>query len=134
MPTLLDILDIKHPENSYKDREIIPMQGISILPALKDDSVSVRDQNHIEGWEMFGKTAIRKGDWKMIQEPEDDYFSWQTPLEDNYRWQLFNLAEDPSEFYDVSEQYPEKFDEMIEAWNQYQKENGVIIPESVMGF
>ena len=24
---------------------------------------------------MFGKTAIRKGDWKMIQEPEDDYFS-----------------------------------------------------------
>ena len=134
MPTLLDILDIKHPENSYKDREIIPMQGISILPALEDDSVSVRDPNHIEGWEMFGKTAIRKGDWKMIQEPEDDYFSWQTPLEDNYRWQLFNLAEDPSEFYDVSEQYPEKFDEMIEAWNQYKKENGVIIPESVMGF
>ena len=134
MPTLLDILDIKHPENSYKDREIIPMQGISILPTLKDDSVSVRDPNHIEGWEMFGKTAIRKGDWKMIQEPEDDYFSWQTPLEDNYRWQLFNLAEDPSEFYDVSEKYPEKFDEMIEAWNQYQKENGVIIPESVMGF
>ena len=44
-------------------------------------------------------------------------------------WARTCLGQEP-----FSEQYPEKFDEMIEAWNQYQKENGVIIPESVMGF
>ena len=98
------------------------------------DSRNTHSENHIEGWELFGKTAIRKGNWKMIQEPKEDFFSWQTPLEDNYEWQLFNLSEDPSEFYDISEQHPEKMQEMLEAWDQYAKENGVIIPERVMGF
>jgi arylsulfatase len=134
MPTLLDLLDIDHPMDIYKQRRILPMQGISILPVLLGDARNTHSENHIEGWELFGKTAIRKGNWKMIQEPKEDFFTWQTPLEDNYEWQLFNLSEDPSEFYDISGQHPEKMQEMLEAWDQYAKENGVIIPERVMGF
>ena len=134
MPTLLELANVKHPGTHYKEREILAMQGTSILPLLLNKVDRVHDQNHIEGWELFGKTAVRKGDWKIIQEPEDDYFSWQTPLADNYKWQLFNLSDDPSELNDIAEDNPTKMLEMLDAWQNYKDENGIIIPESVMGF
>ena len=134
MPTLLELANVKHPGTHYKEREILAMQGTSILPLLLNKVDRVHDQNHIEGWELFGKTAVRKGDWKIIQEPEDDYFSWQTPLADNYKWQLFNLLDDPSELNDIAEDNPTKMLEMLDAWQNYKDENGIIIPESVMGF
>ena len=35
---------------------------------------------------------------------------------------------------DVSEENPDKMQEMFQAWEAYANENGVIIPENVMGF
>ena len=134
MPSILDLLDIDHPKYTYKDRKIYDIQGVSIIPLFNDSSSIIRKDEHIEGWELFGKTALRKGNWKMIQEPAGDYFEWQTPLEDNYKWQLFDLKNDPSELYDVSQENPDKMQEMLQAWEAYANENGVIIPENVMGF
>ena len=110
------------------------MQGLSMMPILLGESDYIHKEDHIEGWELFGKTALRKGGWKMIQEPKEDFFSWQTPLSDNYKWQLFNLTKDPTELNDLAEVESEKMQEMLDAWEQYKKENGVIIPENVMGF
>jgi arylsulfatase len=134
MPSILDLLDIDHPKNTYKDRKIHKIQGVSMIPLFNDSSSIIREDEYIEGWELFGKTALRKGNWKMIQEPAGDYFEWQTPLEDNYKWQLFDLKNDPSELYDVSQENPDKMQEMLQAWEAYANENGVIIPENVMGF
>ena len=134
MPTILEVANISHPGKDYKGREILPMQGISMIPMLSGESNYIHNEDHIEGWELFGKTALRKGGWKIIQEPKDDFFSWQTPLSDNYVWQLFNLTQDPTELNDLAKTESEKMQEMLDAWEQYKKENGVIIPESVMGF
>jgi arylsulfatase len=134
MPTILEVANISHPGEVYKGREILPMQGLSMMPILLGESDYIHKEDHIEGWELFGKTALRKGGWKMIQEPKEDFFSWQTPLSDNYKWQLFNLTNDPTELNDLAEVESEKMQEMLDAWEQYKKENGVIIPENVMGF
>ena len=134
MPTLLELANIDHPGSSYKGRAILAMQGTSILPLLSGKVENIHDKDHVEGWELFGKTAIRKGDWKIIQEPKGEFFSWQTPLADDYDWQLFNLAEDPSELHNLATKKPKKMEEMLDAWQSYKEENGVIIPNSVMGF
>jgi arylsulfatase len=69
------------------------------------------------GWELFGRKAIRKGDWKIIDNNKPYGKS---------RWELYNLKSDPFEREDLSEFDPAKLSEMIEVWDQYAERNGVI--------
>jgi len=134
MPTILDLAGIDHPGFTYKGREIVPMSGKSMLPLLRGISDSIHQPDESIGWELFGKTAIRQGDWKIVQEPDDAFWTVRNPVAEAYRWRLFNLAEDPTELNDVSGQNPVKLQEMIRLWDEYEERNGVIIPNQVMGY
>ena len=134
MPTVLDLAGIEHPTSPYKGRNIETMTGKSMLPMLRGDATTVHANDDFIGWELFGKTAIRQGDWKIIQEPAGDFWEPRDPLAENYPWQLFNLADDPSELRDLAATHPEKLAEMILLWDRYAEENQVIIPNQVMGF
>jgi arylsulfatase A-like enzyme len=70
-------------------------------------------------WELHGMRAVRKGDFKLLRlvkpfGPEE--------------WMLFNLAKDPGETTDLSETMPKLRSEMIEIWNRYSQESGVVMP------
>lgn len=134
MPTVLDLVGISHPGLQYKGREIVPMSGKSMLPMLRGNSDFTYTPDDAIGWELFGKTAIRQGDWKIVQEPDDNFWMARNPEAEAYRWRLFNLAEDPTELTDVSGQNPEKLQQMIRLWDEYEEQNGVIIPNQVMGY
>jgi arylsulfatase A-like enzyme len=41
-------------------------------------------------------------------------------------WELFDLKQDPAEMNDLSEQHPDRLEEMIGRWEQYKKDNGVL--------
>ena len=41
-------------------------------------------------------------------------------------WQLFNLAEDPGELKDLSDQNPAKKQELLRAWNAYVQQFNII--------
>jgi len=41
-------------------------------------------------------------------------------------WELFNLREDPAESNDLSSQYPEIRTELINAYDEYEQNVGVI--------
>ena len=41
-------------------------------------------------------------------------------------WELYNLAEDPSEIVNLATANPERVDDMIEMWEQYQTDNIVL--------
>lgn len=134
MPTLLELSGVSHPGNQYEGRVIEPLQGTSMLPMLRGDADSVHPPEKIFGWELFGKTALRQGDWKIVQEPHGNFWSPRDPLGENYRWLIFNLAEDPTELHDLSAEQPEKLQEMLVLWDEFAKENNVIIPNKVMGY
>ena len=99
LPTLLETLNIQHPGQQYKGRELVPLRGKSILPYLQQQQAYIHAEDHITGWELFGQKALRKGDWKALFIP--------APNGPN-RWQLYNLAEDVGETEDLAERYPEK--------------------------
>ena len=134
MPTVLDLVGVVHPGTAYKGREVVPMSGRSMLPMLRGESDVTHAPDEAIGWELFGKTAIRQGDWKITQEPDDAFWSARDPVAEAYQWKLFNLAEDPTELNDVAGQNPGKLREMIRLWDEYEERNGVIIPNQVMGY
>lgn len=117
LPTLLDYLNIQHPETEYKGRQLVPLRGKSILPYLQNQQAHIHTQDHITGWELFGQKALRKGDWKALFIP--------APNGPN-RWQLYNLQHDKGETQDLAKQYPDKLQELLNDWATYVKENGVI--------
>ena len=118
-PTILELAGVQHP-STYKGRELAPMQGKSWVKMLQGKSRSPRSSNDWLGWELFGNRAIRQGDWKI---------SWHYEPFGIWDWELFNLADDPGEQYDLSGAFPEKRQELIARWDEYVKMNGVIIGE-----
>ena len=116
-PTLLDLAGVQHP-STYNGLEIEPVQGKSWVEMLNSKTQSPRGPNNWLGWELFGNRAIRQGDWKI---------SWHYEPFGTWDWQLFNLAEDLGEQYDLSGKFPEKRNELIALWDEYVEMNGVII-------
>ncbi len=119
VPTMLELAGVEHP-SAYQGREIAPVQGKSWAGMLAGTTQSPRTSDDWLGWELFNNRAIRQGDWKI---------SWLYRPMGTYDWQLFNLAEDPGEQYDLSAKFPKKRKELIALWDEYVKTNGVIIGE-----
>jgi arylsulfatase A-like enzyme len=113
MPSFLELAGVKHPAPEFKGRQVEPMQGISIIPALKGEALPER----AIGWELFGRKALRKGDWKL---------SWMTAPYGKGAWQMFNLADDPTESRDLAEAQPEKLAELLKDWDAYVARNNVL--------
>ena len=78
----------------------------------------VHEQDHIHGWELCGRSAIWKGNWKadFIPKPKG-----------TEAWQLYDLSKDPGEIDDLAEKYPQKLEELLLGhWEKYVTECGVI--------
>ncbi|MBR9829355.1 MAG: arylsulfatase [Oceanospirillales bacterium] len=112
MPTLLEFASAKDVATPYNGREVLPIQGRSMLPTLKGEKTEER----AVGWELFGRSAIHKGDWKirLLEQPYG-----------NGEWQLFNLKNDPTERHNLAQQEPEKLAELLSDWDAYVRDNGV---------
>ena len=105
-----------------------------MMPMLRGETESTHAKDHVFGWELFGKTALRQGDWKIIQGPTEDLWARHKPLEEAYPWQLYNIADDPGETNDLAAHNSAKLNEMIALWGQYEADYGIIVPDDVMGY
>ncbi len=119
VPTVLELAGVEHP-STYAGRQVAPVQGKSWVAMLAGMTQSPRTADDWLGYELFGNRAIRQGDWKI---------SWLYRPMGTHDWQLFNLAEDPGEQYDLSAKFPEKKKVLVALWDEYVKTNGVIIGE-----
>jgi arylsulfatase A-like enzyme len=115
-PTFLKIAGASHPRQ-YKGKDILPIQGKSMLTILKGESKSVRSDRDTLGWELIGLKAMRIGDWKATR---------LAPPFGERKWQLFNMKDDPGEAKDISSEHPEKLQALIKAYEDYNEKNGVV--------
>ena len=120
MPTFLELGGITHPGTRYQGRNVLPMQGASLVPLLNGEAKTVHDQNYITGWEFLGRRALRKGDWKIVSLQASD---------DRAEWQLFNISSDPTELNDIAQENPVVLQEMVDAWDVYAAENNIVLPD-----
>lgn len=125
LPAVLELAGVQHPGTSYHGREVIVPRGKSWVPHLashKADDVSIHGEDtHVHGWELFGHRAIRQGSWKAFWRPRSD-------AEDG--WELYNLADDPSEMDDVADKNRDVLDKLVLFWDQYVAKTGML-PSSV---
>jgi arylsulfatase len=134
MPTLLELAGVAHPGTTYKGREVRQMKGRSMLSLLKGEVNSVHRSDYVMGWELYARRAIRQGPWKIIYEPYHQLLEPRPAGITTDTWQLYNLREDPAELDDLSQRYPAKRSELIGFWEEYARENGVIIPNQLSGY
>lgn len=117
-PTVLELAGVAHPGTEYQGREIAPMRGRSLMPYLSGGSEAVHDDSTGTGWELFGRRAIRQGDWKAVHLPEP-----YGPGD----WQLYDLSTDPGEINDLAGSHPDKLAELLQLWDQYVADTGVVL-------
>lgn len=117
-PTLLEFASVAHPGSQYRGRAVVPMMGKSMKDLWLGNSNRVHEKDEAIGFELYGRRAIRKGDWKIV---------WLWPPYGPGRWELFNLAEDPSETKDLSESMPEKLAELVDDWDAYVVTTGTYV-------
>ncbi|OBK18946.1 arylsulfatase [Mycobacterium asiaticum] len=122
-PTVLELAGVAHPGTSYGGHEVEPMRGRSLVPYLSSVAGDVHDSDTGTGWELFGRRAIRRGDWKALYLP---------PPYGPGEWQLYDLSGDPGEIHDQSAARPEILAELLALWDRYVEDNGVLLePVSV---
>ncbi|PWW78101.1 alkaline phosphatase-like protein [Tuber magnatum] len=115
VPTILDLAGVEHPGTFYNGKPVAPLRG------EKHERVSSREQIHshdeVSGWEIAGSGAIRRGRYKITYVPAP---------KGPQRWELFDLQSDPGETEDLSRRLPEVMEEMLECWEKYKREVGVV--------
>lgn len=116
MPTILDVAGIELTE-SINGRPVVPMWGSSVLDLFSGNTMSPYVGADQVGYELFGMKAFFDGDWKVL---------WMPPPFGSGDWQLYNLKTDPGELVDLSNQQPERLVRMIDRWEHYKQENGVL--------
>lgn len=124
-PTLLELAAVSHPGTRFEGRDIAPMSGKSLTPLFENHTKSIHGDKNVTVWELFGRRAVRVGDWKAL---------WLYEPYGPARWQLYNLATDPAETTDLAGREPEQLARLMEAWEKYEAQHGVIIPAEDAGY
>ena len=125
VPTLLELAGARHPGATHEGRPVTPLEGRSLVPFLERESETVHGADFTMGFELFGRRALRQGDWKIV---------WLYPPYGPGRWELFDLARDPTESHDLAAAEPERLAGLIRAWDAYAARNKVVLPTRDMGY
>jgi len=116
-PTLYELAGTRHPGDRHQERQVLPVKGKSLAAYLRGQAASVYGPDDVIGWELGGRKALRKGDWKIVQANAP----WGKG-----RWELYNIAQDRTESRDLAAQRPDKLRELEREWTRYAADNGVI--------
>ncbi|MEM7100190.1 MAG: arylsulfatase [Pseudomonadota bacterium] len=115
-PTLLDAAsaDVSIPNypDAFKTGRSQWHRWTGGPPAYADDDIVAA--------ELYGRRMARQGRWKVLLQ-EAPYGTGQ--------WQLYDLGTDPGEQVDLSDEFPEVKRRLVEAWQNYAVEVGVLLPE-----
>lgn len=117
-PTLLEYTGVEYP-STYEGREVHQPMGKSIKPLLEGAVDRVYGADEIISQELFNSSSVFMGDWKAMRNI--------APVSDG-KWHLFNITSDVGENDDLSAQHPEILQMMVQGYDKYAKDVGVIVP------
>jgi arylsulfatase len=137
VPTILEATGIQPPVmvNGIAQR---PIEGVSMAYTFDKENADAPSKRQTQYFEMFGDRAIYHDGWIAATTPpagpwEIGLFKIPIDVINGYRWELYNIAEDYSEYNDLAAKMPDKLRELQELFlveaqkfNVFPLENSII--------
>ncbi|WP_173910144.1 arylsulfatase [Acinetobacter sp. Marseille-Q1618] len=118
LPTVLDFAQINLPKDQYKGRKINNPTGYSWKATLENKQASIRPDNFSFADELHGSKYAKQGDWKIALQAKSNLGTGQ--------WELYNLKNDRGERNNLASTHPEQVAKLVEVYNKYTQQNGVL--------
>jgi arylsulfatase A-like enzyme len=119
VPTILEATGIKAPQyvDGIKQK---PIEGVSMAYTFKKANADAPTTHHIQYFEMIANRGIWHDGWYANTTPPHGPWILNAPLPvpGDYKWELYNLTEDYSQFNDLAAKMPDKLKEMQTLFNQ----------------
>lgn len=143
-PTFLELAGVALPQpttsgsramTKFRGREVHAVRGKSWVPFFgrgegveQDPTWAIHSSSEPVGWELSARGALRKGDWKIVHFAKAQGGAG----EGDEGWELFNVVQDPGETKDVAQDEPEKLQELLQCWDEYVVECGIVWGEGAV--
>ncbi|HUH48402.1 MAG TPA: arylsulfatase [Mycoplana sp.] len=129
VPTILEAAGIPQPEtiNGIKQE---PIEGVSMMYTWDKANADAPTSHKTQYFEMLGNRAIYHDGWVAATTPAT--LPWElstkTPPDviTGYNWELYNVAEDPTQFNDLASKMPDKLKELQELFYSEAKKYNVL--------
>ena len=129
VPTILEATGIPQPEmvNGIKQS---PIEGVSMAYTWDKANANAPTRHTTQYFEMLGNRAIYHDGWIAATTPVTLPWELSTaPPPDvisGYKWELYNVKDDPTQFNDLAAQMPEKVKEMQALFDSEAKKYNVL--------
>jgi arylsulfatase len=128
-PTILEATGISAPDmiNGVKQR---PMDGVSMAYTWDKANANAASRRTTQYFETLGNRAIYNDGWVAATTPAT--LPWvlsSAPPPDvisGYKWELYNVKDDPTQFNDLAGRMPEKLKQMQSLFYQEAKKHDVL--------
>jgi arylsulfatase len=136
-PTILEATGIELPEtiDGFEQR---PMDGVSMAYTWAAANANAPSQRTTQYFETLGNRAIYENGWVAATTPAT--IPWKLSSEQppdvitGYEWELYNVAEDPTQSNDLAGQMPDKLEQMKAAFYAEAKKHDVLpLENSTLG-
>lgn len=118
-PTILAMAGVPQPAARFAGKPVEPVTGKNLLPLLTGDVSRVYGEDETVGYELAGQGVLFQGDFKLRK--------IRGPVGDD-SWHLYNIVSDPGETKDLKSIYPARFQSMLNHYQQFERDNGVLQP------
>jgi arylsulfatase A-like enzyme len=113
VPTILEAAGLKAPEvvNGIAQK---PIEGVSMAYTFDKAKADAPSTHHTQYFEMISNRGIFHDGWYANTTPPVPPWVLNAPMPDvnDYKWELYNLSEDYSQFNDLAAKMPDKLKEM----------------------
>src|SRR5450755_3226632 len=126
VPTILEATGVKAPDmvDGIKQK---PIEGVSMMYTFDKAHADAPSTHHTQYFEMISNRGIYQDGWYACTTPPHGPWILNAPLPSptDYKWELYNLNEDYSQFNDLAAKMPDKLKEMQALVHREAKEFNV---------
>jgi Sulfatase len=119
VPTILEATGIQPPEyvNGIKQK---PIEGVSIVYTFSKANAHAPTTHHTQYFEMISNRGIFQDGWYANTTPPHGPWILNAPMPspNDYKWELYDLTKDYTQYNDLAAKMPDKLKEMQKLFEQ----------------